>query len=384
MSDTMKAANELIRRLLEQRERYRDFAEHEIQPLYENNDQRERKPPGFFVDSSFLYMRSFDADNGVRPFPNQVFWLSPDIQISPITNLAAYTRSLNAGETYNIRCTVRNRGDMTVPSAKVELWLTDPSLGFDTRWATHLTLGHVPSTWVTANTTAVVNFQYMVPPLESGHKCLFGRVFSFSPLDIPVDDFLLDPRIDRHVAQQNLNIVRQGEPLQFNWIHPPNADQEIEFVPMLPEELLALRHPVLADVTPFPDIPRNEWALRTQTELVHADVDVEISPENNSLFAVARMAGAIDGQAHRDLRNAVLEVLGAVHAGKTHMADHHDLLAEFREVNGQAQRSIMLMHAPDLGLEEGQAVGVHLRAIDRTHQGEGEVLGGFTMLVVGG
>jgi hypothetical protein len=385
MSENSQAANEYIRTLREMRESYQEFADKEVRPLYTNNDQRDREPPGFFVDSSYLYVRSFDGDNGSRPFANQVYWKSPDIRISPVTDLSAYTRTLNAGETYNISCTVRNRGDMAVPSAKVEFWLTDPTLGFDTRFATHLSLGNVPSTWVNSNTTAVVNFPYSVPPIESGHKCLFARVFSFSPLDIPVDNFALDPRMDRHVAQLNLNIIKQAEPLLFNWIHMPNADQIIEFVPMAPEELFALRHHVLADVAPFRDFPRQEWAFLTNVELVDSEVaEIEVSPENNSLFATTRDPEGIDLQSWRKIRSAVQEVLAAIDAGRTRMADHRDLFAEFREVNGQARRSSFQLHAPDLGLDEGQAVGVHIRSVDRTDQGEGEVLGGLTLLIVGG
>ena len=98
--------------------------------------------------------------------------------------------------------------------------------------------------------SAAAEFAYTVPPTESGHKCLFARCFSFSPLDLPIDDFALDPRLDRHVAQQNLNIVGQAQAFAFNLVHTPNARLRIALRPLQPEELLALRHPVLADVGP--------------------------------------------------------------------------------------------------------------------------------------
>ena len=158
MSENTDAANAYIRDLRRLREKYVDFVRDEVEPLFHNNDQRERRPPRHFVDSSFLYIRSFDGDVGARPFANQVFWLSPDITASPISSLGAYTQTLNAGETYALTCAVRNRGDLAVPSAKVEFWLTDPSLGFDTRYATHLTLGRVPSTWVNAYGSSQVTF----------------------------------------------------------------------------------------------------------------------------------------------------------------------------------------------------------------------------------
>ena len=145
-----------------------------------------------------------------------------------------------------IRTVLRNRGDLAVPSAKVELFLTDPTLGFDTRFATRLTgLGSVPSAWVPSGGSAAAEFVYTVPPTEAGHKCLFARTFSFSPLELPLDDFALDPRLDRHVAQQNLNIVGQAQAFAFNLVHRPNARIRIALRPLQPEELLALRHPVL-------------------------------------------------------------------------------------------------------------------------------------------
>ena len=95
MTEEMKIANELIRILREQREEYRDFAEQEIQPLYE--EERDRQPPDFFVDSSYLYIRSFDNDNGARPFANQVYWNSPDIKISSYDKMDNMILDLIAG-----------------------------------------------------------------------------------------------------------------------------------------------------------------------------------------------------------------------------------------------------------------------------------------------
>lgn len=384
MSRNMETANEFIRSLREQRDAYRKFTEEEVLPLFRDNDQQDRRPPRHFVDSSFLYARSFDADNGSRPFSNQVFWLSPDIHVSPITNLAAYTRTLNAGETYNISCAVRNRGDMGVPSAKVEFWLTDPTLGFDTRYASHLTLGNVPSTWVGANSSGLVNFTYTVPPLEQGHKCLFARLFSFSPLDIPVDDYRLDPTIDRHIAQQNLNIVNQGQPFQFNWIHAPNAEQQIQFVPMMPKEVMALRHPVLADVQPFEDFPRHEWTAMTGIELLESEAaGFSVDGQDNLLFVRTEDPDGSDLGLQRELRERVRRTMAAIEAGRTQAADHRDLFAKFREVNREVRRTSFQMQVPNFGLDVGQAIGVHLRAMDSEGGDAREALGGLTLLITG-
>lgn len=384
MSENTDAANAYIRDLRRLREKYVDFVRDEVEPLFHNNDQRERRPPRHFVDSSYLYIRSFNGDSGSRPFANQVFWLSPDITASPISSLGAYTQTLNAGETYALTCAVRNRGDLGVPSAKVEFWLTDPSLGFDTRYATHLTLGRVPSTWVNAYGSSQVTFAYTVPPTESGHKCLFARVFAFSPLDLPLDNFRLDPPLDRHIGQLNLNIVGQGQPFMFNAIHAPNAEWAIQFVPLASEELLALRHPVLADVTPAREFPREGWGERTRIELADSDARaVDMARQNDGVLLFANDPEGVDLGTQRELRRMVRDALAEIDAGKARPADHRDLFAKFRDINGQTRRSTFRMEAPDLGLGPGQAAAVHIRAADRELGDHDAALGGMTLIVVG-
>jgi len=384
MSENTDAANAFIDDLRRKREKYTEFVRDQVEPLFHNSDQKERRPPAHFVDSSFLYIRSYDGDAGQRPFANQVFWLSPDIRVSPITNLAAYTQTLNAGETYALTCAVRNRGDLGVPSAKVEFWLTDPSLGFDTRYATHLTLGAVPATWVSAYGSGQVTFAYTVPPTESGHKCLFARVFAFSPLDLPLDNFRLDPPLDRHIGQLNLNIVGQGQPFMFNAIHAPNAEWAVQFVPLAAEELLALRHPVLADVTPAREFPRDSWTERTRIELADSDArGVDFARENDRVFLFANDPEGVDLGTLREIRRAVENALAEIAAGKARPAGHRDLFAKFRDLNRDARRSTFKMEAPDLGLAPGQAAAVHLRATDRELGDNSAALGGLTLIVVG-
>lgn len=130
----------------------------------------------------------------------------------------------------------------------------------------HVTLGNVPSAWVGSGASAAAEFAYTVPPTESGHKCLFARAFAFSPLELPIDDFQLDPRLDRHVAQQNLNIVGQAQD-SFRLVHAPNARLRIELRALEPEELLGLRHPMLADFQPAAEFPRRGWGRLAGLEL---------------------------------------------------------------------------------------------------------------------
>lgn len=374
-----KTTEQYVRELQALRRRYRDEALPELQAFFKRHD---RKPPEEFHDSSFLYIRSYDADVGVRPFSNIVFWHSPDLTLSPVTSVNAYTTTLVAGETYVVRCALRNRGDLGVPSAKVELFLTDPTLGFDTRYATNLTLGNVPSAWVGAGASAAVEFLYTVPPTESGHRCLFARTFAFSPLELPIDDFQLDPRLDRHVAQQNLDIVGQAQAYSFQWIHAPNAHHVFELRPLEPEALLALRHPVLADVKPVAEFPRRGWGELTKIELAKPGVeDLRVTESGEGVRVESRDREGLDLDAQRELGAAVRETLRAVYAGTTTVAEHRDLFAKFRAMNAEARRSTFTMHLPDLGLEAGEAVGVELRAVDANVE-PAEAVGGITLVIV--
>jgi hypothetical protein len=380
VNENADVAAKYVVELEELRRKYRAEAISELQAFFKRHD---RKPPGEFHDSSFLYIRSFDADVGIRPFSNIVHWHSPDLTLSPVTSVNAYTTTLLAGETYVVRCALRNRGDLGVPSAKVELFLTDPSLGFDTRFATNLTLGNVPSTWVGSGASGAVEFLYTVPPTESGHKCLFARTFSFSPLELPIDDFQLDPRLDRHVAQQNLNIIGQAQAFSFQWIHQPNAHQVIALRPLEPDELRALRHPVLADVTPALEFPRRGWGRIAKIELTDPGVeDLRVTEDREGIRVESRDREGLDLDAQRELNAAVRDVLREIDAGKTKMSKHRDLFAKLRAMNAEARRSRFILHLPDLGLGPGEAVGLDVRAVDASTDAA-EAVGGITLIVVG-
>lgn len=174
--------------------------------------KREGKSPRPFENSSFLFSRSYPSDIGMRPFSGINFWCSPDINIVPLSNTSSPTTDLKAGETYFLRCVVRNNGDVIVPSAKVEFYLVDPSLGFNTLYAEKI---GVCEAWINPYSSDEVALKYTVPADQSGHKCLFARVFSFSPPDYPEDVYALDPTTDRHTAQKNLNIVSLEETTSF-------------------------------------------------------------------------------------------------------------------------------------------------------------------------
>lgn len=380
MASSKNPLSDYLRELLDLRGRYREEAVGEVQVMFRRED---REPPEEFTDSSFLYIRSYDADLGVRPFSGVPHWRSPDIVLSPLTSPSAYTTTLNAGDSYVIRTTLRNRGDLAVPSAKVELFLTDPTLGFDARFATNLSLGAVPSAWVASGASAAADFVYNVPPSEAGHKCLFARTFSFSPLDLPIDDHKLDPRIDRHVAQQNLNIVGQAQAYSFWLVHPPNARMRIELRPLEPDELFSLRHPLLADFRPAVEFPRRGWGRMAGLDLRETGVgDVRLSPTGEGAAFTASDREGLDLGSQREINTAVWDAVRLANVGETRLADHRELIARFRDMNAQARRSLFGMTVPDIGLRAGQAVGLDITAVDENF-GDGEVVGGITVVIVG-
>ncbi len=379
-----RGAVRISKLLAELQNRRAAYNEDTLKRLAREFARKDRKPPDLFEDSSFLYMRSFDADQGVRPFANIVFWHSPDITLSPLSNPTSVTTELQAGQTYSIRVVLRNRGDLAVPSAKVELFMVDPSIGFDVRLAKRLTnLTNMQAAWVNADSSATIEFPYTVPSSEAGHKCLFARCFSFSPLDVPFDDFQLDPRLDRHIAQQNLHIVAQNTQFKFLLFHMPIAQMVLGFAPMKAREIFELRHPILGQARPFEDIPQRGWVDITGPEVVEHEAHVTIVPGNNEIVVVTEGRDGPDLGEQKRLSLEMRNVLGQVAAGETKLSRHRDLVEKFRKMNESAVFTRFRINVPNLGLDEGQVAGLRIRGMDTAFDREDPV-GGLTLLVTGG
>jgi hypothetical protein len=378
MNEIPSVGKDYLAQLLKRRDGYRP---EEVSKLKEVFRGKKRKPPEVFHDSSFLYIRSYDGDIGNRPFSNIVFWRSPDVTLSPLTNLGAFVTTLNAGETYLVRINLRNRGDIPAPSAKVELFLVTPSLGFSTQFATKITLGNVPSVFVPSLGAATAQFLYTVPADLSGHRCLFARVFSFSPLDLPIDDFALDPRIDRHVAQQNLDIVGQAMAYSFNLVHQPNAKIRIALRAFGGEDLLALRHPILGELVPAKEFPRRGWGriAPIHPRKVAGEFDISEAEDGLTLFTKGDGMG-LDEQ--RKLTQEMRRVLAEIDAGKAKASSHKELFAQFRKMNAGATQSTFTMKIPDLNLQKGQAIGLDITATDE-NLAEDQIFGGITLIIAG-
>lgn len=349
-----------------------------LNPLFRERDRRTGGPRDF-IESSYLFLRACDADVGSRPAPCPVFWLSPDLRAAPVTDLGAHTTALEAGRTYRFTATVRNKGDLHVPACTVEFWLVTPSLGFDTRFATKL---GVASGRVMAYGATEIAIDYTVPPTVAGHRCLFARAFSFSPLDLPLDDYALDPRYDRHIAQRNLEIVAQASTLTLDWVHAWNARERVEIVPMTAAQVRALRLEAASRLTILPG---------TRWRAVAGQAAVEVQPAEGARVRVEPLAGGIQLEsvnpegasldAQAAMHKALLGVLREFETGRGDRRAHGTLLREYRAMRAQTTRSQLRLTLPGLDLARGQALPVHVQKRDLV---TGAVSGGVSLLVTGG
>lgn len=373
--ENLKRANELIRELKKQREIKTSKSKEYFGSMIERSPVKKRRPPRDFKDSSYLYIRSYEGDNGSRPGLNVAYWRSPDLNVSPLSSLNSYTTELNVGTVYNIKCLVHNRGDLIVPSANVEFYLVTPSLGFDTRFAKKL---GIASAWVSCYSSAEVNLQYLIPPSDAGHRCLFARAFSFSPLDIPVHDTLLNPIQDRHIGQKNLNIAAQATQMQLNILHMPEAQLTVNFKPMNREAILALRHPSAADFKVLDNKEKIPVAFKIGFAEKQANARLRLKE------GVARFdfkgEGKFNLDRQKEIGGRMQEIFKRIHSGKGKAAQFKEQIAEFRQMNLENSMTLLNLQIPKLGLKEGEMTGFEIIA---TNNLNGEVFGGITLLVIG-
>jgi hypothetical protein len=400
-TEEMTHAGQYLQELKKRLIRSQELAKHEIpawlqqQAKEPNNDlpadhpdNDQSTPPAAFQESSYLYIRSYDADSGERPLPGSVeFWNSPDIRVSPLTAASAYTKTLEAGETYLLECTLRNRGDLMVPSANVEFFLTNPTLGFNTKFAKRI---GTTSGWLDSMGSTKVAIKYRIPGTEGGHKCLFARAFSFSPLDIPLDDFQLLPLIDRHVAQLNLMIVPQTSLVFIDLVHMLNAKENITLIAMDPNQMLSLRHPFLADFDVTHHTAHQSLG-RIQPEIIHRrqeDTNGEVTLERDflshgsfsSFSFSSQHPGGMDTHCQAEITRATLAAVEQVDAEQAKQSAFRDIFRAYREMSEQMQVTQFALQLPSFGLQPGQAVGIQIRNTNNITQ---QTKGGITLIVTG-
>lgn len=377
MSERFAKAIAFINELKDQKSKYTRDVPNKLARIYGIN--RDKGRPDTFKDSSFLCIRSYNGDVGVRPFSGNTFWLSPDINISPISQIGDFTTELEAGKSYNLSTRLHNRGDVIVPYPKVEFFLTDPTLGFNTAVAKYLGVTQLQA-MLLPDSNGEANFLYNVPMTESGHKCLFARTYSFSPSDKPFDLHLLDPRLDRHIAQKNLNFVPQNSAYAFNLIHQPNANETIEFAPLTKDQVHAIQHPTLRSLK-IGNIRNAELLRNIKIELT-GDSAAKLSREREGTAWSFNVAGrnGLDLDYQSSLLKRTESIIQAVYAGKSTFADYKKELSAFREMNKAAVKTSMQITIPDLGLRKGAAAAFN---IVNTNTLNGEIKGGITVVVIG-
>lgn len=376
MTENIKKLQEYLAELKQEKAVYTKTLKEGNPEFFGIAGNKDRKPE-IVEDSSFLYIRSYVGDIGDRPFSGIAAWNSPDINISPVTDIGNFGTTLHAGNSYNINVTLHNRGDITVPFPKVELFLTTPSLGFDTRFADLIGLTQYPGLLLSGGTDSL-DYVYNVPVDLSGHRCLFARTYSFSPLDKPFDPYALQPHLDRHIAQKNLNFVAQNSEYQFNLIHLPNTQEQIMFVPLTRQKVLELMHPGVLQFKIADQIPRDALAK------------LEVMPLNKTPrgFQIKNNGRGVDvmgaGGKGWDVKEqaALMKQLKALSNPKRR-ADtetRKKVYRAFRAMNEHLTRTELTMKIPDFGLQPGQLAGLN---IVNTNQVTGEVKGGITLLITG-
>jgi hypothetical protein len=378
MSHNIEAARKLLIRLQNEKKGYQKEAMARITRMYTGNTDNKRPKPDTFKESSYLYIRSYPGDTGVRPFSGIPFWNSPDLNISPINNLGVYTTTLEGGKSYNIATRLHNRGDLMIPHPKVEFFLSSPTLGFNTTVAQYLGVTQLPELLLPGSNLET-NFIYHVPPAESGHKCLFARTWSFSPLDKPFDLFALDPRTDRHIAQKNLNFVPQTTSYVFNVVHQPNALETIAFQPLSKDAVLNLQHPAFRDLKVI-NILKPEIFNQIKIEIAGKPVTKFSLHQANGQRQIRSTGKGLDLSKQTAILKETEAIIQSVYAGRSSFSDHKKALMLYRDMNRNVAQTALQIVTPDLGLKKGYAAAFDIVNVNQVN---GQIKGGITIVVMG-
>lgn len=373
--EQLDKANKVINEIRKERDEKSSKIGEVFERELKQSPVKDRKSPEEYQDTSFLYIRSYDGDNGTRPGQNVAYWRSPDVNVSPLSSLYSYTRELNVGTLYNFKCVVHNAGDLTVPSAKVEFYLVTPSLGMDTRYGKKL---GVAATWVNSYSSSEVNIQYLIEPSDAGHKCLFARVFSFSPIDIPIHDTLLNPRLDRRIGQKNLNIAAQGTQMQLNILHMPQSHIRISFKALNRDAILSLRHPATTDFKVIENRIRRLSRFELQFFEKQSNATLRTQRGINYFQSTGESKFNLDRQ--KEIGGRMNKVFNEINLGRVKASEFKKEIKEYREMNLENTMTLLNLQVPKLGLKEREMTGFDVIA---TNIMNGEVLGGITLLVIG-
>lgn len=317
--------------------------------------QHEKRPPKPYRDKTFLYIKGYDSDTGNRPMPSgTVFWMSPDIEIfdgtTPIAN-----NQLVAGKNYQIAVTVRNGGDLPCYSCHVELFICNPSLGFD---PIHGTLLGVQTAQVQAQGDTTLSFPIVATSAMIGHRCLFARVFSFVNNDLPSSATTFPVVEDRHIGQQNLNIIQQNNFVKVLMTNEFEGQKnfQVKVVPRKMDVIKGTRIPQLRRlISPLQAVVLPEFSIKP----LKVNAGIEIN----------RMRATTPNRALL-VRNPALEV-----ANLAVLTPVRKNLWDFKLEKGTRELEVAI---PDFKLKNNEAVVVD---IELTDADQNKVVGGIRFVV---
>lgn len=342
---------------------------------------RERGHEDSYRDSTFLYIKTFVGDNGSRPIPpGTLFWNSPDVELFDGSTLIA-TNELKAGHSYDVKVLVTNDGDYAATACTVDLFICHPSLALNLANAKFL---GVKSIYVNAHDAAFVNFPFTASATDIGHRCLFARAYSAVSKDMPVDADWFNTATDRHTAQQNLSIIKQGEAFMMEFMPSRNNAMGIRIVPQLSSTQQLSRYHFAENKT-FTEARSNQ-----SFELLEVADTTMSSMQIHKVLNLKRQAvqrlnvgrrvpilgrrNTNTSSINQDIRlSALTEALRPVR-----MTDTNHWQVGIREE--QTTRVVnTVLDIPHLGLKPSEAAVYQVEMFD----GQGHVSGGITLVVTG-
>jgi len=334
-----------------------------------------------YRDSTFIYIKTFDGDDGSRPIPpGTLFWNSPDVELFDGSTLIA-TNELKGGHNYEVNVLVTNDGDYAATACTVDLFICHPSLALNLANAKFL---GVKSVYINPHDAAFVSFPFSATATDIGHRCLFARAYSAVSKDMPVDADWFNTATDRHTAQQNLSIIQQGEAFMMEFMPSRNNPMGIRIVPQLSRTQQLSRYRFAQDMT-FTEARSNQ-----NFELLQA-VDSTISSMQMQRFfnmkrqavqrlnvsrrvPILRRRNTNTTSISHDIRlSALTEALRPVRMTDT----NHWQIGIGEEQTSRAVATVL--DIPHLGLRPSEASVYQVEMFD----GQGHVSGGITLVVTG-
>lgn len=377
------------------------------------------KQPGY-VGGTYLYIKATDTDDGNRPLSaDTVFWLSPDVKLFDELGTRILSTDIKAGSKYTVQVTVSNGGDQDCHTCNTELYLADPLIGFGL--GSSVPLGS-KTVSVLGHSTTSVAFEYGASNDQIGHKCIFARVYSLTTNDYPMDWVNFLTAQDRHIGQQNLNIIRQNTEAKINVFLSATFNMARSFqIKISPDFTLAqkLKLPALGKYTilrksidfnafkiaqillpktdtpdiPLPHLP--EWP--DPRPRIPRDTPPQHFPKSPDPWQpIPRPGSPVPGRPvpHLDLPTSGRTIPGlktSETALPTSPGGHIEHAIEYESVacTRQSENSwciqkdkrfkAVTITIPHLGLQNSQALPINVQLYDAS----GKLVGGVTYLVVG-